>query len=307
MTGPPTWPEKLTRVSIFVDAIDLEGALEALHERGSDLTVLAGGTDVMVQYLRGDVIPGGLLHIRRLPELKECNFGRRTVIGALTTHWQLMTDHNIRSHHMALAEAAATVGGRQTQNAGTIAGNLVNASPAADLLPVMLVSDGVVTLASSAGSRDLPVAEFVLGRRSTAIRPDELVTALSFEPLARSTGESYLKIGRRHAMEVAIVGLAARLAFDADGKVTDARIAMASVAPKAFRAHLAEQRLVGTRLDDESMREAAELVQQAAHPIDDARATADYRRRLLPALLREAVTICRRRAFNQGEATPNAT
>jgi carbon-monoxide dehydrogenase medium subunit len=113
----------------------------------------------------------------------------------------------------------------------------------------------------------------------------------------------YLKIGRRHAMEVAIVGLAARLVFDADGNVIDARIAMASVAPKAFRADLAEQRLVGTKLDDESMREAAELVRQAAHPIDDARATADYRRRLLPALLRDAVTICRRRAFNQGEAT----
>ena len=307
MTSQPTSFENLPRQSIFVDAIDLHGALEALHERGSDLTVLAGGTDVMVQYLRGDVLPRGLLHIRRLHELKEGKFGRRTVIGALTTHWQLMTDPDVLVRHPALAEAAATVGGRQTQNAGTIGGNLVNASPAADLLPVMLVSDGVVTLTSSTGSRDLSVADFVLGRRSTARKPDELVTAISFEPLAESVGESYLKIGRRHAMEVAIVGLAARLAFDADGKVTDARIAMASVAPKAFRAHLAEQRLVGTKLDDESMREAAELVRQAARPIDDARATADYRRRLLPALLRDAVTICRRRSFNKGEATGHAT
>lgn len=296
-----------TQQSIFVDAMDLRGALAALHERGSDLTVLAGGTDVMVQYLRGDVLPRGLLHIRRLPELKERKFGRRTVIGALTTHWQLVTDQDVLIRHPALAEAAATVGGRQTQNAGTIAGNLVNASPAADLLPVMLVSDGVVTLTSSAGSRDLPVSDFVLGRRSTARKPDELVTSISFERLAESAGEVYLKIGRRHAMEVAIVGLAARLAFDADGNVTDAGIAIASVAPKAFRAQLAEKRLVGTKLDDESMREAGELVRQSAHPIDDARATADYRRRLLPALLRDAVTICRRRAFNRGEATEHAT
>ena len=299
MTSQPTSSESLPRDSIFVDATDLEGALEALKERGSDLTVLAGGTDVMVQYLRGDVVPRGLLHIRRLPELKERNFGRRTVIGALTTHWQLVTDHDVLVRHPALAEAAATVGGRQTQNAGTIAGNLVNASPAADLLPVMLVSDGVVTLTNSAGSRDLPVADFVLGRRTTARKPDELVTTISFEPLAEAAGESYLKIGRRHAMEVAIVGLAARLAFDADGKVTDARIALASVAPKAFRAHLAEQRLVGRKLDDESIREAGEQVRQAAQPIDDSRATADYRRRLLPALLRDAVTICRYRAFKQ--------
>ena len=307
MTSQPTSFEKLRGHSIFIDATDLEGALEALQEHGSDLTVLAGGTDVMVQYLRGDVLPRGLLHIRRLPELKERSFGRRTVIGALTTHWQLMTDHGVLVRHPALAEAAATVGGRQTQNAGTIAGNLVNASPAADLLPVMLVSDGVVTLTNSEGSRALPVADFVLGRRSTARKPDELVTTISFEPLAEAAGESYLKIGRRHAMEVAIVGLAARLAFDVDGKVTDARFAIASVAPKAFRAHLAEQRLVGTKLDDESMREAAEQLRKAAQPIDDSRATADYRRRLLPALLRDAVTICRQRAFNKGEAAEHAT
>jgi carbon-monoxide dehydrogenase medium subunit len=296
-----------TRQRIFVDATDLEGALDALHERGSDLTVLAGGTDVMVQYLRGDVVPHGLLHIRRLPELKELKFGGRTVIGALTTHWHLVTDPDVRNRHPALAEAAATVGGRQTQNAGTIAGNLVNASPAADLLPVMLVSDGVATLTSSAGSREMAVADFVLGRRSTARKPDELVTALSFEPLAESAGEVYLKVGRRHAMEVAVVGLAARLAFDADGTVTNAGIAIASVAPKAFRADLAENRLVGTKLDDDSIREAGELVRQAAHPIDDARATADYRRRLLPALLRDAVTICRRRVFDKGEALGHAT
>lgn len=280
----------------FVEATDLQSALEMLRERGPELTVLAGGTDVMVQYLRGDINPRGLLHIRRLSELKERDLGRRTRIGALTTHWQLRSDQDMVRRHPALAEAAATVGGRQTQNAGTIAGNLVNASPAADLLPVMLVSDGVVTLVSSAGSRDMPVADFVLGRRSTARRSDELVTDLWFEPLAESAGEVYLKIGRRHAMEVAIVGLAARLAFDSDGTVTSARVAIGSVGPRAVRADLAEQRLVGTKLDDESLREAAELLRQVARPIDDARATADYRLRLLPALLRQAAEICRRRA-----------
>jgi len=282
--------------TVFVEATDLNGALEMLHERGSDLTILAGGTDVMVQYLRGDIHPRGLLHIRHLLELKERDLGRRTRIGALTTHWQLLSDHEMVGRHPALAEAAATVGGRQTQNVGTIAGNLVNASPAADLLPVMLISDGVVTLASSAGSRDVPVGDFVLGRRSTSRKPDELVTTLSFEPLAQSAGEVYLKVGRRHAMEVAIVGVATRFTFDAGGIVAAAGIAVGSVGPRAFRAELAEKRLLGTKLDDISMREAGELLRQAAQPIDDARATADYRRRVLPALLREAATICQRRA-----------
>lgn len=282
----------------FIDAASLGEALNALRERGPELTVLAGGTDVMVQYLRGDIQPLGLLHIRRLTKLKEREFQQRTRLGALTTHWQLITDNEVRRRHPALAEAAATAGGRQTQNVATIAGNVVNASPAADLVPAMLVSDGVVTLSSTSGNREMPVAEFLLGRRSTARTPDELVTALSFEPLPEGAGETYLKIGRRHAMEVAIVGLAARLVFDQDGKVVDAHIALCSVGPKPFCAEQAQARLVGSRLDEESVREAGELLVRASQPIDDARATAEYRRRLLPALLARAVAACWQQALD---------
>ena len=284
----------------FADAGSVGEALEALREDGADLTVLAGGTDVMVQYLRGDIRPLGLLHIRRLADLGERAFEQRTRLGALTTHWQLVTDPSVRRRHPALAEAAATVGGRQTQNVGTIGGNLVNASPAADLVPAMLVGDGTVTLASASATRELPVADFVLGRRHTARRPDELVTALSLAPLPDRAGETYLKVGRRHAMEVAIAGLAARLAFDRDGQVVDARIGLASVGPQPFRALAPEARLVGSQLDEESVREAGELVIRASQPIDDARASAEYRRRLLPGLLARAVRTCRDRALGGG-------
>lgn len=284
----------------FVDACSLGEALEALREDGPELTVLAGGTDVMVQYLRGDVRPAGLLHIRRLAGLRERVFDQRSRLGALTTHWQLVTDPRVCRRHPALAEAAATVGGRQTQNVGTIGGNLVNASPAADLVPAMLVGDGAVALASAAAAREMPVADFVLGRRHTARRPDELVLALSLAPLPERAGETYLKVGRRHAMEVAIVGLAARLAFDQDGRVVEARIGLASVGPRPLRAEEAEARLVGSQLDEASVREAGELLAQASQPIDDARATAEYRRRLLPALLARAARTCRERALGSG-------
>jgi aerobic carbon-monoxide dehydrogenase medium subunit len=283
---------------LFIDAGALPDALEALGKRGSDLTVLAGGTDVMVQYLRGDVRPKGLLHIRRLVDLGGRSFGTQTFLGALTTHWQLVSDGRIRRAHPALAEAAATVGGRQTQNVGTIAGNLVNASPAADLIPVFLVSEGRVTLESTSGARELPISDFVVGRRSTVRRPDELVTRLSFEPVGTLMAETYLKMGRRAAMEVTIVGLAARLTFDSDRLVTEARIALASVGPKAFRAGEVEARLAGTRLEESVVREAGELLRKAAHPIDDPRATAAYRDRLLPGLLQRALAICQARAFN---------
>src|SRR5438094_5728520 len=135
----------------------------------------------------------------------------RTLVGAAATHWQLATDPWIRTGHAAVAEAAATVGGRQTQNVGTVAGNVVNASPAADLLPVLLVSNTSVTLKSASTTREVAIEDFVVGRRSTQRRPEELVTRLSLQPVGPRTGETYLKIGRRGAMEVAIVGLAMRL------------------------------------------------------------------------------------------------
>jgi len=279
----------------FVDAHELAHALHTLQERGPEVTVLAGGTDVMVQYLRGEIRPLTLLHVRRLAELKGMGFGARTSIGALTTHWELATDARVLRAHPALAEAAATVGGRQTQNVGTIAGNVVNASPAADLLPALLVADAVVELISAAGGRRLPIADFVVGRRSTLRRPDELVSGLSLEPLPPRGAETYLKLGRRRAMEVAIVGLALRLAFEADGRVREARIAVGSVGPRPFRAHDAEEPLIGSRLEEDAIREAGERLRRAAAPIDDPRATAAYRRRVLRPLLERAIATCRER------------
>jgi aerobic carbon-monoxide dehydrogenase medium subunit len=281
------------RRNAFIDATSVAEALATLNEQGPDVTILAGGTDLMVQYLRSDIQPGIFLHVRRPAELKGIHHGVRTEIGAATTHWRILSDPGLQKSHPALVEAASTVGGRQTQNAGTLAGNVVNASPAADLLPVLLVSDARVTLASASNVRDLTVEDFVVGRRATLRKPDELVTQLSLEPVDSMTGETYLKVGRRGAMEVAIVGLAARLTFDQDGAVAGARIAACSVGPKALRAREAEQRLLGSQLDERTLEEAGELLRRAATPIDDARATAAYRSRLLAPLLRRAVLICR--------------
>ena len=280
----------------FVDAGSLAEALDTLHEEGPEVTILAGGTDLMVQYIRGDIHPATFLHVRRLEELKRIVSGATTEIGAVTTHWQIASNARLRASHPALAEAAATVGGRQTQNVGTLAGNVVNASPAADLMPVLLVSDAIVSLNSASGARELPIADFVIGRRATRRKLDELVTKLSLEPVGARTGEIYLKIGRRGAMEVAIVGLAARLTFDQSGSVSQARVAVCSVAPTALRVPDAEQRLLGSKLDEGTIIEAGELLRRAATPIDDSRATAAYRSRLLAPLLRRAVLECRKRA-----------
>jgi carbon-monoxide dehydrogenase medium subunit len=126
------------------------------------------------------------------------------------------------------------------------------------------------------------------------------VTAISLDRPPSSTGEVYLKVGRRGAMEVAVVGLAARLSLDEERVVSDARVAVCSVAPAPFRAPEAERELVGTSLEEEAIAEAGRLLEERAQPIDDARATAAYRRRLLAPLLRRALLACRERADSRG-------
>jgi carbon-monoxide dehydrogenase medium subunit len=280
----------------FIDAHDVSEALAALDELGEDATVLAGGTDVVVQMLAGDIRPAALLHIRPLTQLGGIASNDRTNIGALTTHWDLATSSLIRENHRALVEAALTVGGRQTQNVGTIAGNVVNASPAADLLPALLVANARVVAVSSSGQRSLPLEEFLVDRKRTALAPNELVTSISLERPGARTGEMYLKVGRRGAMEVALVGLAVYVQLDDGDAIAESRIAVCAVGPKAVRVHEAEAALVGARGEDAAVIEAGRLLQGAARPIDDVRGTARYRSRVLPALLARAVSACAERA-----------
>lgn len=288
----------------FYSAKSLEEVLARLWEWRSDAQILAGGTDVMVQLLRGEIAPQILLHIERLLELKYLGESDgRLEVGALVTHRQLATDLQVRRAAPALSEAAATIGSWQTQEVGTVGGNVCNASPAADLVPPLLVANAEVRLQEVQGARRLLLGDFIVGRRQTARRAEELVTGLSVEPLPRRSGECYLKVARRGAMEVAVVGLAARLAFAEDHEtVIEARLAVCAVAPRPFRASAAEAVLVGSRLDPEAVAEAGRLLEAQAQPIDDARAGADYRRRVLRPLLRRALDGCTRRARAWGEA-----
>jgi carbon-monoxide dehydrogenase medium subunit len=273
----------------FIDARTLDGALTQLAEWGDEATVLAGGTDVVVALLAGGLTSKALLHVRRVPELHGIEAEERTRIGAATTHWTLANDLHIRAEHLALVEAALTVGGRQTQNVGTIGGNIVNASPAADLMPPLLVADARVRLASTKGDRELPLAEFVVGRKQTARDPDELLLGIDLERPAARTGEAYIKLGRRSAMEVALVGVAARVSLGDDGTISDARVALCSVAPVAFRVPDAERLLIGAQPGPEPLGQAGEAAEAQAQPIDDVRSPAAYRRQVVRHLVRRAL------------------
>lgn len=281
-------------VSSFISPGTTEEALTLLAELGDSATVLAGGTDVMVQLQAGQFQPETLVHIGNLDELKQIDRADASVnIGALVTHRRLATNSELGLP--ALAEACSTIGGWQTQEVGTVGGNVCNASPAADTVAPLLVADASVGLASSGGRRSVPLAQFILGRRMTAARSDELVTHLTVTPCQAGTGEVYLKVAPRTAMEVAVIGLAVRLTIS-DGKVEAARIAATSVAPIPFRSAAAEAVLVGSGLEPDAVEEASRLLADESQPIDDARASAVYRRMVLARSLDRAVGIAKRRA-----------
>lgn len=275
-----------------------------LADLGESACVIAGGTDAMMQYARGEISPAVFVHIERVRPLAVARHDGISRLGALLTHRFLARDEAVRRRNPALAEAAATVGGWQTQAVGTLGGNICNASPAADTAAPLLVADAVVELASTGGRRRVPLSEFFLGRRRVDRRPDELVTAMDVTPVGPHTGEVYLKAGRRSAMVVAVVGLAARITFDGVGsgggcgglgRVSDARLALCSVAPRPVRARNTERILIEGGGSPDAIRAAALALREEAAPIGDSRASAAYRREILGGLLERAIACCRSR------------
>lgn len=270
----------------------LPEALAALAD-DPELTVLAGGTDLMVQLNYGRRRPAGVLGLRRVGELRGWRVeGDELVLGAATTYTDLL-DPELARLAPALAAAARTVGSPQIRNAGTIGGNLQTASPAGDTLPVLFALDAQVELASAAGLRSVPVTDFVLGPKRTALAPDELVTAVRV-PVAAGPQE-FLKIGVRNAMVIAIASCA--LVVDVDRRRVGC--ALGAVGPVPIRDRGVEM-WVTTRVDWDGGRLSHQSVVEgfgrrmaaASRPIDDHRAPATYRHHAVEVLARRALERC---------------
>jgi len=174
-----------------------------------------------------------------------------------------------------------------------VGGNIVNASPAADVTPVLLALDAAVTCAGPEGERTLPLDGFLVGPGQTALRPGELLTSIRFSALSERSATAFLKAGRRRAMEIAVVCVAVRLTLDAAGeRCTEARIALGAVAPTTRRARGAEQALVGQAPTQKALREVGRLAAAESEPISDVRASARYRTLLVETLVTRALTRC---------------
>ena len=273
----------------------LDEAYALLAEADGDAwRPLAGGTDLMVT-ITGEIgePPSRVLDIWSLDELRGIRAeADALVIGALTTYTELRRSPEVSELAPGLAEAAATIGAAQIQNRGTLGGNVVNASPAGDTLPVLLALDAEMVLGSVHGERTVRAAEFWPSYRTTARRDDELLLRIRI-PRAERREVRFRKIGTRRAQAISkvVMALAWRSSGD-DAPWTEVRLALGSVAATPIRATAAEAALEGRRPTREAAEAARIALEAEIHPIDDVRSTADYRRsvagRVLHRLIRDA-------------------
>jgi CO/xanthine dehydrogenase FAD-binding subunit len=266
---------------------DVDDAVQMLD---GERVVLAGGTDLYPQHVGRPLAPvidiGGISELRGIHETADAYR-----IGALT-RWADVAGAALPPWFDGLRTAASQVGSVQVQNAGTVGGNLCNASPAADGIPPLLSLDASVELTSIAGTRVLSLEAFLTGYRQTAIQSGELLTAVMIPRVAADDAFSaFLKLGLRRYLVISVVMVAVVVALDEGDRITEARVAVGACSPVAQRLRSLESLLVGRFPDEVDVAVIAKHL-SALSPIDDVRATADYRREAAAVLVRRALQSC---------------
>jgi carbon-monoxide dehydrogenase medium subunit len=257
---------------------------------GGLLRPLAGGTDLMVQ-ITGELgePPRRVLDLWQLDELRGIRLdGEELVLGALTTYTEIRRSPIIAEFVPALSEVAATVGAVQIQNRGTLGGNIANASPAGDTLPMLLALDARITVAGARGERTIASSDFWTGYRRTALAPDELIVQIRV-PLVTERQVRFRKVGTRRAQAISKVVMALAWQPDVDGTWRNVRLALGSVAERPVRAVAAERSLEGVRPDPPTAARAVAALEAEIHPIDDVRSTAAYRRAVAGRVLHRLI------------------
>lgn len=268
----------------------LTEALELLDKFRENARVIAGGTDLMIEIERGVRQPIAVIDITRIPAFDTIvqDDDGFIHIGPTVTHNQVVDSALCRDHAFPLVSACWQVGSPQIRNRATVAGNLVTASPANDTIAPLQALNAEIVLASVDGQRVLPLSDFFLGVRKTALASNEMVVSIRFPALKPNQVGTFEKLGLRKAQAISVISVAVVLTFDVD-TVTDARITLGSVAPTIVRATDTEQYLRGKKLTEAVLERAGELAKNAAHPISDVRGSAEYRRYAVGVYTRRAL------------------
>jgi len=267
----------------YINAISTEEVLNALSEQGERARIIAGGTDLILELERG--IRKGIetmVDVTRVPNLDQITIDEDDVIhlGPLVTHNHCVDSELIRERAYPLARAAWEVGAPQIRNRGTIAGNLITASPANDTITPLVALGASVTLQSINGTRTIALNDFYTGVRKTVMGPDEMLVDISFPAMKSTQRGTFIKLALRRAQAISIINLVIILDFNTD-TVQTASITLGAVAPTIIHANEAETYLAGKQLAEDVIEEAARLTMNVSRPIDDIRGSAAYRREMI--------------------------
>lgn len=265
--------------------------------RADDARALAGGTDLVPQLREGRRRAAHIVDLKHVPEMMEITAltDGSVSIGAAATATAVARHAAIAAGYPAVADSAQLIGGLQVQNRASLGGNICNAAPSADGVPALICHGAQALIAGPRGTRETPVETMFAGPGRTTLAPGELLMAIRLPPVPPGAAGAYRRFTPRREMDIAIAGAAAWLRISEDGMIAEARLALASVAPKPIRAPTAERRLLGERPTGALFEEAGRLAAQDARPISDTRGSAGYRRTLVAVLMARALADCSRR------------
>ena len=269
----------------------------AMLAADSGARVLSGGTDLIVQMQSQRIAPSAVIDIKRIDGM----IGVRSeaggfIIGAATPCTALQEDKALVAAWPGVVEAANLIGSVQVRNRATMAGNLCNASPAADSVPALVAAGATCLVAGPAGTREVAVEAITTAPGRTSLGVGEFLIELRLPARPRGGSDAYLRSIPRTEMDIAVVGCGAALVLDASGTCTSARVALGAVAPTVLLVEAAAAALVGSKLDAAALDALAEVVCAACRPIDDKRGTAAYRTAMAGILARRVVSIAAERA-----------
>jgi len=270
----------------YINATSTDEVLKTISEKKERARIVAGATDLILELERG-VRTGidTLIDVTRIPGLDQITLDEDGIIhlGPLVTHNHCAASKLIREQAYPLARAAWEVGAPQIRNRGTVAGNLITASPANDTITPLIALNASVTLASTRGERKILLKDFYTGVRKTVMQADEMLVDISFPAMTKSQRGTFIKLALRRAQAISLVNVAIVLDLKA-GSVKSASITFGAVAPTIVHAPEAEAFLIGKKLTDEVIVQAAELAKSATHPIDDIRSSAAYRHEMVKVI-----------------------
>jgi CO/xanthine dehydrogenase FAD-binding subunit len=252
--------------------------------------LLAGGTDLLVQLRAGRKQTDLVLDIKNVPELNEISYNDSTglTLGAAVCCAAIHEHTSVQKHYPSLAEVSSIIGGTQIQGRASLGGNLCNAAPSADSVPLLIALGATCRVASTKGERTIAAEDFCTAPGKNILQPGELLVSLNFPAPRQHSGAQYLRFIPRNEMDIAVAGVGASVVLN-NGAFADARIALASVAPTPLYVQAAGDSLKGKPVNAESIEAAANIASAAAQPISDMRGTAEYRRHLCAVLTRRAL------------------